>query len=118
MRISSRSKDQIIYDDKGAAVVIDYKKDRYQIRRFEDITPILKFNQEMRKDETQRNGFSASRDLRWIGRIPQATFIEHYRKYPEARDPSGTYWADFLKKKENEVFRVVPHIVGGKTKYI
>lgn len=117
MIISSKKETSILNDKKGTTV-IDYKSDKYQVRRFENIDPILKFNYEMRKDETQRNGFSASRDLRWIGRIPQATFIEHYRKYPEARDPRGTYWAEFLKKPENEVFRTVPHIVGGKTKYI
>jgi hypothetical protein len=110
-------KDGVVLKDRNAEVVIDYDKDEFNIRRFEDITPILKFNYEMRKDETQRNGFSKSRDLRWIGRIPQALFIEHYRKYPEARDPSGNYWAEFLKKDENEPFRTVPKILGGKTKY-
>lgn len=117
MIIRSQKKDQIVYDDKGAAVVVDYKNDKFQVRRFENIDPILKFNYEMRKDENQQNGFSRDRDLRWIGRIPQAVFIEHYRKYPEARDPSGNYWAEFLKKDENEVFRTVPKIFGGKTKY-
>lgn len=108
----------LVTRDKNAQVVLEYKKDQYQIRRFENIDPLLKFNHEMRKGDGNWNGFSANRDLRWIGRIPQATFIEHYRKYPEARDPRGTYWAEFLKKDENEVFRVVPHIFGGKTKYI
>lgn len=104
--------------DKNAQVVLEYKKDMYQIRRFENIDPILKFNYEMRKDEAHYNGFSRGRDLRWIGRIPQALFIEHYRKYPEARDPSGTYWADFLSKSENEMFRTVPKIFGGPTKFL
>lgn len=117
MIIGSKKETSILKDEK-ATTVIDYKNDKVQIRRFENIDSILKFNYEMRKDETQRNGFSASRDLRWIGRIPQALFIEHYRKYPEARDPRGTYWAEFLKKDENEVFRTVPKIVGGRTKFI
>lgn len=112
-----RIKEQKIIQENNAATVIDYKDDKFQVRRFENIDPILKFNYEMRKDEMQTNGFSQSRDLRWIGRIPQALFIEHYRKYPEARDPSGNYWAEFLKKDENEVFRTVPKIFGGKTKY-
>jgi hypothetical protein len=110
--------DQNILYENNATTVVDYKDDKFQVRRFENIDPILKFNYEMRKDETQQNGFSKNRDLRWIGRIPQAVFIEHYRKYPEARDPSGNYWAEFLKKDENEVFRTVPKIFGGKTKYI
>lgn len=115
MRISNGS----ITHEKGVTTVVDYNdKDQFRVRKFEDITDLMKFNYEMRKDETQRNGFSQSRDMRWIGRIPQATFIEHYRKYPEARDPSGTYWAEFLKKSDNEVFRVVPHILGGPTKFL
>ena len=114
MRINNGS---VTYKN-GVTTVIDYNdKDQFRTRQFEDISGLLKFNQEMRKDENQQNGFSKDRDLRWIGSIPQGVFIEHYKKYPEARDPSGTYWAEWLKKSENEVFRVVPHIVGGKTKY-
>lgn len=114
-----RIKDGIVINDKGAQTVIDYNnKDQYRVRRFEDTTDLLKFNYEMRKDETHQNGFSRDREWRWIGRIPQATFIEHYRKYPEARDPNGKYWEEFLKKSENEVFRTVPNILGGPTKFI
>jgi hypothetical protein len=97
---------------------LDYEGDEFKVRTFENLTPLLKFNYEMRKDEKQQNGFSSDRDLRWIGRIPQALFIQHWRENPEARDPNGTYWADFLRKSENEPFRTVPKIVGGKTKYI
>lgn len=108
----------IIRQDPVSETHLEYEGDNYKIRRFEDIDPILRFNYEMRKDEVHQNGFSRDRDLRWIGRIPQALFIQHWRQYPEARDPRGTYWADFLRKSENEVFRTVPKIVGGATKYL
>lgn len=113
-----RIKDATVIDTFNSRTFVESNKDKFRVTRFDDITGILKFNQEMRKDETQRNGFSKDRDLRWIGRIPQGVFIEHYRKYPEARDPDGTYWADFLSKAENEVFRTVPKIVGGPTKFL
>lgn len=114
-----RIRDGEIITKGNVTTVIDYNdKDQFRTRQYEDITELLKFNHEMRKDENHQNGFSADRELRWIGRIPQATFIEHYQKYPEARDPNGTYWAEFLKKSENEPFRTVPHILGGATKFL
>lgn len=114
----TRNKERKIIHAKGATTVIDYEGDQFKLKRFENVDAIKKFNYEMRKDENRQNGFSRDRDLRWIGRIPMALFIQHYRQYPEARDPSGNYWAEFLKKDENEVFKTVPSIVGGGTKYI
>lgn len=109
----------VIREGVSTTYVEENKKgDKFRVTRFTDLNDLYKFNYEMRKDETRQNGFSAEREVRWIGRIPQDLYIEHYNKYPEARDPRGTYWADFLRKSENEPFRTVQHIVGGPTKFL
>lgn len=107
----------MIIKDKKATTLLEYEGDKFKITRFDDVTDIATLNKEMRKDVAGQNGFSADREWRWIGEIPMAIYMDHYRKYPEARDPSGDYWRKWLSRSENEPFRTVPKILGGKTKY-
>lgn len=98
----------IIRSDENIHREFSLEGDKFKVKHVERVPDgFLKANQELRKDK--KSVRSADNELWLIARIPQLTYIQWYRKYPELRDPDPKVSTEFLKKllkqPENEVFR-------------
>lgn len=97
----------IIRSDNNVHRELNFEGDKFKINHVERIPDgFLKSNQEARKDKNAVK--SVDNELWLVARIPQLTYMQWYRKYPELRGDAESSWKflkKLLQKPENEIFR-------------
>lgn len=98
----------IIRSDDNVHREVSFEGDQFKIKHVERVPDgFLRSNYEMRKDKNSVK--SADNEWWLLYRIPQLTYIQWYRKYPELRSQDKKIADDFLRKlmllPENEIYR-------------
>jgi hypothetical protein len=100
----------IIKNKKDDYHAIDYKKDKFRVFQAQDVENLLKWNYADKRAGSKYYLDPKTKELMHVARIPQITYAQWVKQYPELSGDSETaskFLLELLDREENVPFKTI-----------